>query len=343
MRAVTLKDIAIRAGVHPSTVSKILREKENIQISDVTRKKVQKIAQDLDYHPNQMAQAFRLKKTFTIALIIPEISNSFFSGIARAIEEESYRAGYNLVVCNTNENSEKEEKYIKNFISRGIDGFIIAPAQKSESNIENLMKRKIPFVLVDRSFSSLQTNAVVSDNKISAYKSVKYLYELGHKRIGFIRGVNELPTIQLRLNGYLKAIGEFNLDKNPDLICGNGFTVESGIESTKKVLALENPPTALIVSGNMLTIGTIKAIMEKELSIPEDISIIGYADDTWASCAITPLTVISHQLDYIGKKSINLLLEQINSNDKDFPVSKVEIETKLIIRKSTGPVKRIEE
>ncbi len=340
MKPITLKDIAKHAGVHPSTVSKILRGKENIQISDETRNKVQKIARDLDYHPNQMAQAFRLKKTFTIALIIPEISNSFFSGIARAIEEESYRAGYNLVVCNTDENSEKEEKYIKNFISRGVDGFIIAPAQQSSTNIKNLMKRKIPFVLVDRSFSSLQTNAVVSDNEISAYKSVKYLSELGHKRIGFIRGKNELSTIQLRLKGYLNAIKQFNLDQDPDLICGNGFTVESGIESANEVLSLEKPPTALIVSGNMLSIGTIKAIMEKGLRIPEDISIIGYVDDTWASCAITPLTVISHQLDYIGKKSINLLLEQINSGDKDFPVSKVEIETKLIIRKSTGSVKQ---
>ncbi len=336
MTTVTLKDIAKLAGVHPSTVSKILSGKENIQISDGTRKKVQTIAQELDYRPNQLAQAFRLKKTFTIALIIPEISNSFFSGIAKSIEKESYQAGYNLVVCNTEENSEKEEKYINNFISRGIDGFIIVPSQKSTDHIKNLIKRKIPFVLVDRSFPSIQTNTVVSDNVISAYKCTKYLSELGHKRIAFIRGINELSTIRLRLEGYLKAVKEFNLDQDSELICGNGFTLESGRNSTKEVLSLEKPPTALIVSGNMLTIGAIKAIMEKKLTIPNDISIIGYVDDDWASCAITPLTVISHQLKYIGKKSFSLLLEQIKSGDIDIPVSRVEIESKLIIRDSTA-------
>ncbi|MCA9731547.1 LacI family DNA-binding transcriptional regulator [candidate division KSB1 bacterium] len=331
--ATTLRDIAQKAGVHPSTVSRILHNNQTVKISDATRKRILAIAKELDYQPNELARAFRLRKTQTIGLIIPDISNSFFSGISRSIEMSSYSSGYNLVVCNTNENVEKELKYVRNLVNRGIDGLIIASCQNDAKHLVDLKDKKIPFVLIDRYFDDLKTNAVISDNKQSAFDAVRMLHELNHKRIAFLRGRPDISTIQSRLQGYLDAVSQFGLEYDPELIAGNSFTVEDGYLATKRLLTLQSPPTAMLTSGNRIIIGALQAIEEFNIQLPKELSLIAYTDDLFTPYLACPLTTISHPLTEMGQKAVDLLLQKIN-DPCDESTTRIEVKTSFSIRAS---------
>ncbi len=330
----TLKDIAKLAGVHTSTVSRVLRKKETQQVSPQTREKILSIAKELNYSPNQLAQAFRLRRSYTIALIIPDISNAFFAGIAKTIEIESYKAGYNLVVCNTDEEQEKELRYMQNLIKRNIDGIIIAPSNQKHHKITKLLK-KVPYVLIDRCFDDLVSNAVISNNAELAYNAVEYLASYNHNRIGFICSRKEIYTIKNRLKGYYSALKDFDLDNDKRLVSGNGFTEDDGYYAAKELLSLSQPPTAVISSGNTITIGVMRAIKEKGLSIPSDISVIAFSDTPCAPFWSPPLTTISHPFVKMGKEAIKILLSNIETDSK-INERKVVIKAIFNKRKSVG-------
>jgi len=299
----TLKDVAALAQVHPSTVSRVLRSTENLPISDNTRRRIMDAVKELDYHPDQRARALRLGKSNTVGLIIPDISNSFFANIAKSIEEESYNAGYTLVVCVSNEDQEKEVHFVNNLTSRGIDGLVIAPVQDSYSHLVRLKKKKYPFVLIDRCFEEFETNAIISDNETSSFEAVEHLVNLGHKRIAFLSGRPTIYTIRKRLDGYLNA----------------------------------QPPTALLISGNRITFGALKAIVEKNLKIPDDISIIGFTDSIVTPYLISPLTTITHPLRDMGIRAFQLLLQHMNSRET-LPFSRIVVQTKMVLGASTASV-----
>ena len=166
----TLKDVAKLADVHSSTVSRVLRGNQDLRIPDETRQKIFAAAKELNYHADQTARSLRMKKSFSIGLIVPDITNPFFARIARSIEMCSYDTGYTVIVCNTDEDQEKENHFMNGLLSRGIDGLIIAPVQDSIEHIRELKDRKYPFVLIDRFFDEMETNAVVSNNEDSAFE-----------------------------------------------------------------------------------------------------------------------------------------------------------------------------
>jgi len=333
----TLKDVAAKAGVHPSTVSRVLRDKEHPLVSPETRERILAVARELDYQPDQVARSLRLRKSHTIGLIIPDISNPFFAEIARSIEVKSNECGYSLIVCNTNEDQGKEDHFISNLLSRGLDGLIIAPVQDSDQHIRELIRKQFPFVLIDRCFEHLQTNAVISDNQLAAFRAVSYLVENGHRRIGFVGGRRGLYTIQKRLQGYREAVAHFNLDDNEALIAGTGFTFESGYTATRSLIALPEPPTAVLVSGNMISFGAVKAIQDAGWSVPEDISVIGFTDHFLASMLSSPLTSISHSLKKMGSQAFELLFEHMNGSEVKSYSTKV-LETELVLRASVAAV-----
>lgn len=333
----TLKDIAERAGVHPSTVSRVLQGKENLPISEKTRTLIFSIAKELNYQPNQLARAFRLKKTQTIGLIVPDISNPFFSGIARSIEISSRHKEYTVVLGNTGENQKREIQMINNLLSRGIDGLILAPVQDSYEHIKSLCDRNYPLVLIDRFFEELETNAVISDNEEAAFNAISYLAKAGHRRIGFISGRKNIYTIKKRFLGYQKGIEKFNLVRDPALVSDNGYTLESGYHATRKILSMPTPPTALLISGNKITVGAMKAIFEKKLSIPDDISLIGFTDFIGSPYWVAPMTTITHPVEKMGEAAFDLLYERMQTKES-LPYSKIIVKTKLNVR---GSVKNL--
>ena len=185
----------------------------------------------------------------------------------------------------------------------------------------------------------METNAVVSNNEDSAYEAVEYLFKMGHHRIAMIQGRNNIYTIQKRLIGYQRAIENLNLDDSPDLIAGDGFRMEDGYDAAMNVLQLDNRPTALLVSGNLVSVGVLKAILDNALLIPDDISIIAYADNVFSPYLVTPLTTVSHPLQEMGERAFHMLKEHMESK-KPIPYSKIVVQSQFEIRES---VKRINE
>jgi LacI family transcriptional regulator len=334
----TLKDVATLAQVHPSTVSRVLRSTENLPISAVTRQRIIDAAAELDYHPDQRARALRLGKSNTVGLIIPDISNPFFAAMAQSIEEESHNAGYMLMVCVSNEEQEKEINFVSNLTSRGIDGLIIAPVQDSYAHLVRLKKKKYPFVLIDRCFDEFETNAVISDNEAAAFDAMEHLVKLGHQRIAFLSGRPTVYTIRKRLAGYTQAVKVFGLDSDSALVSEGGFTFEQGYEGCLKILSLPNRPSALLISGNRITFGALKAIVEKGLKIPDDISLIGFTDSIVTPYLISPLTAITHPLRDMGARAFNLLLQHMDAKER-LPFSRIVVETRLVLGASTAPLK----
>ncbi len=333
--AATLKDVAKMCGVHPSTVSRVLRNKENMPISKETREKILKAVNEINYQPDQTARALRLKKSNVIGLIIPNISSPYFSGIAKTMELECSKIGYTLNVCDTNEEQEKEIRVVNDLLSRGVDGLVIAPVQDSDQHIRALVEKKFPLVLIDRCFDDFETNAVICNDEDSAYNALSILSEMGHERIGFIIGRPNLFPVVKRLQGYKKAIADYKLNDGTKLISGGEPTLQSGYESALKLLNFSVPPTAFLVSGSIITLGVIKAILEKGLSIPEDISIIGFTDTIYSPYLVCPLTTISHPVQEIGKRAVELLLDNINNKDS-LQFEKILVEAEINIRNSTG-------
>jgi LacI family transcriptional regulator len=334
---VTLKDLAAYCGVHTSTVSRVLRGKENLKISEKTRKKIFSAAKKFNYQPNQTARTLRLKKSNTIGLIVPDISNPFFSRIAKRIDNLAYDAGYMLIVVSTDENQQKEHHFVNEFLSRGVEGLMLIPAQDEYKHIQGLLNDNFPLVLIDRNFENFKANVVISNNEEASYEAVKYLSELGHKRIAVLSGRQNLYSIKKRIQGYKKAVKDFNLEQNSELIAGDGHRIEDGFKATMNLLNLEIPPTALIISGNLISVGALTAIGEKGLKVPQDISIIGFTDSLYSEFLSTPMSTISHPLQEIGEKAINLLFKHMKSAKK-LPYEKIIVKTVLTIRESVGSV-----
>lgn len=330
----TLKDVAALANVHPSTVSRVLRNVENLKISEDTKERIFKAIKELNYQPDQTARSLRLKKSFTIGLIIPNVASPYFIGIARSLDAECTKEGYTLIISDTNENQEKEIKAVYDLYSRGVDGLVIAPVQDSDEHIKDLIDKKFPFVLIDRYFEKYDTNAVICNDKESAYKAVKHLIDLGHKRIGFISGRPNLYPVVERLEGYKNVLEENNLEFNQDLIFSSSPTLDDAYEASIKLMELPVPPTAILITGTIITFGVLKAIIEKKKTVPKDLSIIAFTDTILASYFMSPVSTISHKVGEIGVKTFEILFEHMKSDD--LPYSKVVINTNFVDRNSTA-------
>jgi LacI family transcriptional regulator len=329
----TLKDVAKKTNLHSSTVSRVLRGEKKLRVSDETRKRVFDAAEELHYSPNQTARTLRMQKSFLIGLIVPDIANPFFAQVAKSIVMQGFKKGYTVIVCNTDENQEKEDKFLETLLSRGIDGLIIAPVQDSKEQIQKLIDRNFPIVLFDRNFDDLETNSVLTNNFEASYDAVKLLAKKGSKRVAFVSGRRKIYTTQQRLEGYKKAVKDLKLDGSESLIVGDGFTFESGFESTKQLLKLAEPPTSLIVTGNLVSVGAMKAVLEEGLSIPDDISIIAFSDNIFSQYLVTPLSSIIHPIDEIGVEAFKILIDNIDSKE-ELPIVKKMINSSLELRDS---------
>jgi LacI family transcriptional regulator len=339
---ITLKDVAVLAGVHPSTVSRVLRGKESLQISEETRQRIISTAKKLDYQPNQAARSLRLKKSQTIGLVIPNIASPYFAGIAKIIDQKSSEVDYTLIVCDTNEDQSKEINAVNDLRGRGIDGLIIAPVQDSDAQIKDLVEKNFPLVLIDRCYDNFETNAIICNDEDSAYLAVSGLAELGHHRIGFICGRANLYPVARRLAGYKRAILEHHLDDCSDFISTGEQSLESGCHSAKKLFFLPTPPSALILSGTIITIGVMKAIIEENLSVPEDISLIGFTDTIFAPYLRQPINTIHHQVNKIGLEAFKLLIKILKS-EEPLPFQTIIVKNQIENRGSVDHFSKIKD
>jgi len=330
---ITIKDIASRLGISPSTVSRALRNHPDI--SDETKKAVRDLARDLNYEPNAIALSLRSSKSNIIGLIIPEIVHYFFSQVISGIEDVAYDAGYHVMICQSNESYIREVKNVEALLSSRIEGLLVSLSKETRdfSHFKNLSKKNIPIVFFDRICEDMDTDRVVVDDFLGAYLATKHLAGIGCKRIAHLGTTQDLLIGKNRYNGYLKALGEFNLPVDNRLIirCDN---YNAARLVTKRLIYELQPPDGIFAVNDLTAIGACQTIKESRMKIPEDIAVVGFSNGIYSTMCDPPLTTIEQFGYQLGQKSARLILDRILSSE-DYPAIIEQIEPQLIIREST--------
>ena len=331
MSQVTLKFISEKSGVSTTIVSKILNNKE-VRVSKEKRELVLEIAKKYNYIPNMIAASLVTKKSKMIGLLIPDISNTFFSDIAKNIESTLSKEGYNLIFCNTNDSFELQEKYANLLLSRGVDAliFCLAMGTRERSHfIERFIEHDIPLIAFDRFTESPKYSSVTIDNKKGILAGVEYLIKSGHKKIGCIPGPKFSTSSNIRLSGYKEALESHNIKFDEEKVSYGDYRFEGGYEACKKLL--ETDITSIIVFNDLMAYGAYKAINDAGLRIPEDISVIGFDDLMFSEMLSVPLTTIAQNTKEISDNIARLALEAIENNDEK---KHILITPRLVVRNS---------
>lgn len=332
MKKITMLDIAEKAGVSKATVSMVLNKRDK-SISEETKKKILELAKELNYIPNSLARGLSTKKTGTIGIVLPDITNPFFSSIARAIEDGANSLGYNVIFCNTDNEIDKEVEYIKLLISKIVDGVIFIAGGESSSSVKMLKSNNIPFVLVDRYIDSYTDEyGVYLLNEDGVIKGIEYLYSKGSRKIAFVKGNESLLISNDRLKGYKYATDMYGI-YDEKLIFNGDFNIEGGIKATESILQELGKIDAIFYSNDIMALGGMKVLLRKGLKIPEDIKIMGFDNIDICEIFEPELTTIAQPIYDMGKESCRLLIDVING--VSVKRKQIYFKTELIIRKTT--------
>ena len=332
---VTIYDVAREANVSIATVSKVINN--NGRISEKTRRKVREVMERLNYHPNMMASALMGKQTKTIGLLIPDLANPFFSELARSIEDRGHELGYNLVICSTDYQIDKENKYLSLLKQKGIDGFILASGFENLDKVEELMQEDIPVASVARDFPMFSINTVAIDDFMGGYLAASHLIKLGHKNIGII--ALDVWSNRERFRGFKQALEENNLEFTPDFefIQKSNNLLEAGKFMTHKYLSGSKPPTAIFACNDLLAAGVIQAAKEMGMNVPEQLSVVGFDNTIIATIVEPTLTTIAQPIQSMGKEVMDLMVSMIEGEIKE--KRRITLLPTLVERKSTVKLK----
>lgn len=321
-KKVSLKDIASKVGVSTALVSYVLNglEKEK-RVGQEVVTRIREAARDLNYQPNQIARSLRKGSTNTIGLIVADIANPFFAHLARIIEDEAIKYNYVVIIGSSDENSSKSESLVDTLLNRQVDGFIIVPAEGCNRQIETLLQKELPVVLIDRHFPELATNFVILDNYQATYEATTYLIGRGCRKIEMIAYKSPLVHMQERMRGYREAMTAKGIDENA--ICIREIDYHQVGQQMGRIMAelKKNKDTdAILFATNALSIAGLYAIRENNIRIPEELSVIGFDGNEAFDFFNPQLTFIRQPLEEMGKESVRVLLEQIKGTSKTVQV-----------------------
>mgnify|MGYP003681889422 CR=1 FL=1 len=326
-----MKDVARRAETSVFTVSSVINNTSNV--STKLRKRVLKAIKELDYAPNSIARSLKRKKTHLIGLIISDVEDIFFPRVIKGIEEVADKEKFNFILCNTMNDPEKEKKYLKILMEKRVDGLILFPTGTSEKNLKQFLTRQIPIVLIDREIKSSNISTVVMDDYDASLNVTSYLIKKGHERIGIVLFPTLISTGERRLRGYIDSHTKNGIEIDQDLIKITGYTKESSYKAVMELLSLEDKPTAIFTANDIMFLGTLKAIGNNNLRVPDDISIVTFYDFEWLKYLNPPITAVKLPTFEIGKQAGELLIKLINSKEENYP-RKIILKTKFVERDS---------
>lgn len=332
----TITEIARELNVSPSTVSRALNN--HPAISSKTHDAVIELARKLNYQPNLLALSLLRKRTNTIGVIVPEITSYFFSSIISGIQDLLNPLGVNMIIGQSNESYEEEKSLVRTFTSIRVDGFLISPSSETKNfdHLKILTESNIPLVIFDRDCEEIEVDKVFVDEYSGAFQAVEYLIKTGCKRIAHIAGPETLSTARHRLEAYKDALVKNGIEiKNEYIVRSEGFAPEHGIEPTRKLLMLPEPPDAVFTINDGVAIGAMWVIKEAGIVIPDGISVIGFDDDPHSGYFRPSLSTVWQPTYELGMLSARILMKRINSNNE---ISKIRVEKlfpELIIRGSS--------
>jgi len=331
---VTIKDVAREAGVSVGTASQALRG--SAVVRETTRRRVLAVATRLRYQPSALARGLVTRRTHTVGLLISDIANPFFIRAVRAVEDVAQENGYNVILCNTDEDPAKETQYLRVLTEKRVDGIILATTTGSLRMIRDIRWRRIPLVLFDRELPGVATDIVKVDGILGGRLATEHLLGFGHRRIAIIHGPLVRSTGVERLEGYLTALRAAAVRPDPALIQEGNFKQDSGRELTRRLLDLSPRPTALFCTNNLMTVGSLQALRELRVRIPGELSLVGYDDMEWWTLTQPPLTTVGQPVYDLGREAMRLLLVQIGRKTPRRP-QRVVLKPELLLRDSCGP------
>lgn len=332
----TIKDIANYTGFSVTTISLVLNNKAK-KIPKSTKDTIMEAVEKLNYHPNQLAVGLVKKRTQTIGLIISDVSNVFFSTLAKGVEDTCRRQGWNLILCNTNDKHERDVSYIQVLADKGVDGILFCMArdsnkEKAKDSIQLLKKLKIPFVMIDRYLEEVECSSVIVDHKQGGYAATKYLLSLGHRNIGCVTGPSGLEDSMERLKGYKKALEEYGVSYNEDLIYEGNYDRESGVQAVEFFEG--KGLSAIFAFNDMSAYGVYNSLKKKGISVPGQMSLVGYDDIFFSEILDVPLTTVKQPIYEMGVEGVKQLLEEVESGVGAHKC--IRFQPTLIIRESAG-------
>ena len=295
MAAPTLKDVADHAHVSKATVSRVLNNNPNV--AEELRIRVLESIHLLGYQPNRAARRLRASVSDVLGLIISDIENPFFISVVRGVEDAAYANQMSVVLCNTDENPAKQQMYLRVMQAERVAGLIISPTNVNEDFTE-LQQLGIPVILLDRRTDKFETDAVTIDNVGGAYLAVRHLIDLDYERIGTIGGSPHLTTGRERYEGYRKALNAAGLKIDEKLVKIGDFKTDRGYRLACELIGMPRPPQAIFVANNLMTLGTLRALRENNVRVPQDVALVGFDDMPWSSELCPPLTAISQPAEH---------------------------------------------
>ncbi len=330
----TIRDVARRAGVAPITVSRVINREG--YVSDETRMRVESAVADLGYVSRRRIGDLHAGQTRTLGLVLTDITNSFWTTAARGVEEAAGEQNFTVILCNTDETEEKQAAYLRVLLRQHVDGLILAPAHSNAAPVLTLQQRGVPVVVIDRHIPTA-VDIVRCDSEGGAYRLVRHLLDLGHRRIAILSGLPDVSTAQDRVAGYRRALAEAGLSADEALLFHREFTLAAGEAMARQAMALDPRPTALFAVNNFIAIGALQALHAMGVRVPEDISLVAF-DDLPPTLMLEPFLTVASQPAYeMGYHATELLLQRI-AGDAPAAYQHIVLPTTLIVRESASPL-----
>jgi LacI family transcriptional regulator len=336
MKAVTMQDVADRAGVSPKTVSRVVNNEP--RVSESTRKKIQKVIDELSFQPNKSAQSLAADRSLLIGLLYDNPSSTYVVDLQAGVLGVCHKFGYGLVIhpCE-NDSPELIQRLRELLDSSRMDGLILTPPMtENQELLDFLVSSGTPYVLISPLDNSQSELSVSVDDSVITQQAIQSLIDFGHQRIGFITGVRKRSGSEMRLLGYQQALEKNNISYDESLVVEGNFTFGSGVVAAQELLRHENPPTAIFASNDYMAAGVMKAALQLRISIPHELSLCGFDDTPVAGYMSPGLTTIRHPLERLASHAGELLIRQLKKHTQPFEAETLKSE--LILRGSTGPV-----
>jgi LacI family transcriptional regulator len=327
----TIREVAESAGVSYATVSHVINNTR--LVSPETRERVLAAMDALNYRPNALARSLRQGKTNTIGLVLPDSANPFFAEISRSIEDEAFKKGYSVFLCNTELDTQRELFYVDVLSKKQVDGIIFVAAGDTADSLDYLIQRRMPLVMIDREVPNVEADAVLTDNQLGGYLATHHLLDLGHRRIACIAGPSSITPSAERIIGYRKALEEAGVSYDEKLILRGDYHAQSGMDITHIILGMDPRPTAIFALNDLMALGALRAAAEAGYSVPNDLSVVGYDDLEISHFTNPPLTTIAQPKKEVGTRAVNLLVERMSK--KSQPPVRLVLPPELIVRRST--------
>jgi LacI family transcriptional regulator len=338
----TMKEVAARAGVSIATVSRVINQ--NGYVAPAVQDKVRQTMGALNYQPSALARGLRRQETQSIGVLVPKLSQPFFSLLGYAIEQALFTQGYRAFLCSAEEDPDKESAYLEMLLRQRVDGVILVPTGRSLINVERLLRRRLPLVLVDRDLPALQVDRVLSDNVSGGYQIARHLLDLGHQRIAILGAEPHSESMTRRLAGVRQALSEAGIKPTEQsLATSKGEQYQLGSFTAQRLARQPGRPTAVIALTDLLAVGALHGAVKAGLKLPADLSVTGFDDIPLASYVLPELTTVAQPITQMGEQAVQRLLRLIKEHlvhlveDPELKPECVVFPTRLIVRNSTMP------